>query len=249
MIFYFSGTGNSQYVAKKIAEQTDDKLIQISENSMKESMTYSILENERVGFVFPVYWYGMPTIEEKYIERLVLDGYSNQYVYAVTTYGLSAGNTLEDLSKLLNKKNISLKGKFGVKMVDNYVVGYDLVDEEKQKTILDEAEIEISGIITMITDRANEEQIQKGLLGWVTSIAHNFYKNTNHTKKFYVTESCNGCGLCAKDCPCNVITIVEQKPKWEANCTHCLKCINKCPKVAIQYGKATRKRRRYYNQR
>jgi ferredoxin/flavodoxin len=247
MIFYFSGTGNSLYVAKKIAEQMQDEVVQISENSMKENMTYSILENERVGFVFPVYWYGIPTIVEKYIENLILEGYNNQYVYTVATYGLSAGNTVEDLSKLLNKKKLILSGKFGVKMVDNYVVGYNLVDEAKQKEILEAADIEINKISDIIKDRGNKEYIKKGLISWTTPIVHSFYKKANHTKKFYTTHSCNGCGLCAKNCPCNVITIEEQKPKWDGDCTHCLKCINQCPKSAIQYGKGTRKRRRYYN--
>lgn len=247
MIFYFSGTGNSFYVAKKIAEQTDDKIVQISKDCMKESTTYSILKNERVGFVFPVYWYGIPTIVEKYIENLMLEGYNKQYVYAVATYGISAGNTVEDLSKLLKKKNITLSGKFGVKMVDNYVVGYNLVDENKQEEILREAEIEINKISDIIKDRGNKEHIKKGLISWTTPIVHSFYKKANHTKKFYATDSCNGCGLCAKDCPCNVITIVNQQPNWHGDCTHCLKCINKCPKTAIQYGKGTLKRRRYYN--
>jgi len=101
----------------------------------------------------------------------------------------------------------------------------------------------------MIINREDREIIRKGKLRWASPLAHSFYKNTNHTKKFYTTSNCNGCGLCAKDCPCNVISMVDQKPRWEANCTHCLKCINKCPRTAIQYGKGTLKRRRYYNNR
>ena len=57
--------------------------------------------------------------------------------------------------------------------------------------------------------------------------------------------SCNGCGLCMRNCPAHAITLRDGKPIWAAQCFQCLRCINECPQQAIQYGKSTAGRRRY----
>ena len=51
MIFFFSGTGNSKWVATKIAQSLDDRLIDISDRRSLDS-EYSPCENEKIGFIF-----------------------------------------------------------------------------------------------------------------------------------------------------------------------------------------------------
>lgn len=245
MIFYFSGTGNSKHIADKIANSTGDRQVYISESIIKENETYEIGENERIGFIFPVYWYSMPTIVEKFIEQMKLSGYQKQYVYAISTYGIAAGNVMDRLTLILNNKKVQLNGIFGVKMVDNYVVGYNIAGVDEQRTILNNAEVEINKMISIIEHRDNMEYIKKGSLAFVTPITGYAYRKTNHTKKFFVTQECNGCKQCERSCPCNAIHMVDGKPVWAGECTFCLKCIHGCKQSAIQYGKFTYKRDRY----
>ena len=170
MIFYFSGTGNSKHIADKIANSTGERIVSICERAIEKNEMYEVGEDERIGFVFPVYWYSMPTIVEKFINQLNLWGYEKQYVYAVTTYGIAAGNVMDRLTKILKQKQVKLSGVFGVKMVDNYVVGYDIVDINKQRIILNNAELEIDKIISMIKRRANAQYIKKGVIAFVTQL-------------------------------------------------------------------------------
>lgn len=174
-----------------------------------------------------------------------LSGYQKQYVYAITTYGIAAGNVMDRLTLILNNKKVQLNGIFGVKMVDNYVVGYNIVNIDKQRIILDNAEVEIDKIISIIERRDNMEYIKKGVLAFVTPFTGYAYRKTNHTKKFFVTQKCNGCKQCERSCPCNAIHMVDGKPVWAGECTFCLKCIHGCKQSAIQYGKFTDKRDRY----
>ena len=53
------------------------------------------------------------------------------------------------------------------------------------------------------------------------------------------------CGICAKVCPLNNITMVDGKPVWGNDCIHWSACINRCPKLAIEYGKKTQGKNRY----
>jgi ferredoxin len=187
----------------------------------------------------------MPTIVEKFIRQIKLSGYQQQYVYVIVTYGIAAGNVTDRFIKTLKEKQLHLNGSFGVKMVDNYVVGYNVMNADKQRDILDNAEAEIDKIISMLERRENIEYMKKGKIAFVTPLTAYAYRNAKHTKKFFATQACNGCEQCVKGCPCNVIHMESGKPVWEGNCTFCLKCIHGCRQSAIQYGKFTQKRDRY----
>ena len=52
-------------------------------------------------------------------------------------------------------------------------------------------------------------------------------------KDFYASDKCIGCGKCEKLCPLNNIKMVDKKPTWNHNCTHCMACIGNCPVEAI----------------
>ena len=90
--------------------------------------------------------------------------------------------------------------------------------------------------------------IKKGSLAGIKSslVCNVFNKYATKTDDFFVTEKCVSCGNCVSVCPLGSISLVEGKPKWEGHCTKCLACINRCPEEAIQSGKATAGRGRYY---
>lgn len=245
LIFYFSGTGNSKHIAEKISNQTGERLVYMSEDIIAKKDIYEIKKDEKIGFIFPVYWYCVPTIVKKFINQMTLSGYQNQYVYTIATYGIAAGHVMHRLTKLLNNKQLQLSGIYGVKMVDNYVVGYNVVNTDKQKEILNSSELEIDKIISMVNRQENIEYIKKGMIAFITPLTGYAYRKTKHTKKFFSTLACNGCSQCERACPCNVIHMENGKPKWTGNCTFCLKCIHGCKQSAIQYGRFTGKRDRY----
>lgn len=53
-----------------------------------------------------------------------------------------------------------------------------------------------------------------------------------------VQNSCNGCGLCAQNCPSGNIIMAGGRPKFAYKCQMCLKCIYKCPLKALTPGMA-----------
>lgn len=74
MIFYFSGTGNSQYVAEQLAERLGDKLVSIAQCVDEGTYTFNVTRDERVGIVCPTYYFGLPGIVEQFLSRLELKG-------------------------------------------------------------------------------------------------------------------------------------------------------------------------------
>lgn len=249
MIFYFSGTGNSLYIAKNIAKQNNENLISIAAviNEDKEHHEFKLKDNEVIGFVYPVYAWAPPKKVLDFIKKLKLIGYKNNYIFTVATCGANIGNTVEVIDKVLKKKYLHLNSGFSVVMPNNYIISGNVDTKEVENKKLSEAEqvlVNINNIIEHKTD--NVYQVKKGLLPSImTSIVNPlFNKNALNTKSFHVNEKCNGCCLCEKICNSRTIK-VNGKPMWGNNCTQCLACIHLCPVSAIQHGKNTIKKGRY----
>lgn len=66
IIFYFSGTGNSLQLAKDIAKEIGDCEVL----NLAQYDTSSRVTAERVGIVFPVYFWGIPLAVADFIGKL-----------------------------------------------------------------------------------------------------------------------------------------------------------------------------------
>ncbi len=249
MIFCFSGTGNSLHVAQKIAGELDDKVISISESLNKGEHTFTLADDERVGFVLPVYFYGLPTIVLDFISRLELHNYKDNYTYGIGTCGGDSGNMYPMLKNKLSGHGIHLDAAFDIVMPDCYILIFNLLPAEgKIPRILDVAETRITEVIDNIHCR-KRIPVKSSIGKWFkTALSYPVYKYGRSTRPFHSTTNCNGCGLCARRCPCLMIEMEDNTPEWkEGKCTQCLACLHRCPQRAIEYGRKTQKRGRYFN--
>ncbi len=80
MIFYFTGTGNSRWVAEALGTAFDEPLVSIADalNEGKDENVYPLREREKVFFVFPVHSWGPAVLVSRFISRLILSGYKGQ---------------------------------------------------------------------------------------------------------------------------------------------------------------------------
>jgi NAD-dependent dihydropyrimidine dehydrogenase PreA subunit/flavodoxin len=251
MVFYFSGTGNSLYVAKNIAINQGEELISISKE-MKQNKgfyEYDLKLGEKIIFVYPIYAWSSPAPVVEFISKLKLSNYRNNYLTAVVTCGENIGNNMNILNKELNGKGLKLNSGFSITMPNNYII-LGKADED------DIAELKISKALEMLGDVNNlisnkvkdVLKIEKGPMPKImTAIANPiFNKMAINTKKFHVTDACIGCKLCEQVCNTKCIK-VDKVPEWGNNCCQCLACISYCPKEAIQYGKWTIGKKKYRN--
>jgi len=252
MIFHFSATGNSLWVAKQLGEKLNEPLVSINEVLRSETpvFEYSLSPNERIGFVFPIHSWGPPTLLLRFIKRLKLNGYKEPQVFSVCTCGDDAGCTRELLSEILNKKGLNLTSCHTVQMPNTYILfpffDVDSLEVEKEKLL--KANDTIEKIIKEIVEKnGNKSLYIKGFASKIKSrIIYPFFsKYTYGASKFYATENCTHCGLCEKCCPNRNIVMKERNPVWLQQCVQCLACIHRCPARAIEYGKITLKKGRY----
>lgn len=252
MIFYFSATGNSKYAAERIAAAGEDHLISLRDAVRSRSYRYDVSREERIGFVFPVYFWGLPSILRFFVQKLELTGYRGQYIYAVLTCGSSTGGAGDQLAELLKEKGLTLSAQFGIPMVDNYVPMFKVAGPEEIETRLDAAEAYIDDAARVIRAKgAGDYNRSRGAApGVMTGALYPLYAHGRSTKPFVVTDHCIGCGLCQEICPCGAILISGGKPAWiKSQCVRCLGCLHRCPAQAIHWKAPSEDRGRYYNPR
>ena len=251
MIFYFSGTGNSLDVAQQMAGYCNDSIVSIADEmkNNKDIYEYSLVENEAVGFVYPVYAWAPPTIVTDFISKLSISIADEPYIYSIATCGENIGNTMDVLNKALVKNSFHLDSGFSIIMPNNYILMWDVDSKEEASKRLENSKERILSLSKVILNRESKVfQIEKGPVPFIFTGVINplFNKFAMETKNFYAEDTCTGCGLCEEICPTKNI-IVSGKPAWGSVCTQCLACIHRCPEKAIQYGKKTKARGRYVN--
>ena len=243
MVLYFSGTGNSRYVAKKIAEISDDEIVSIGQK-IKEHDYSSVKSEKPFVFVGPVYAGRLPRIMDDYIRKTTFIG--EKKVYFIGTCAATPWVTVQYVEKLCSEKNFSLLGFQSVVMPQGYLAGGGTQPKAVNDKVLAEAEPKIAAIAKTILDKQilPKEQPGKAIMSKVLNPI--MYSMMISAKGFRVTEKCNGCGKCEQRCPLNNVKLVDGKPVWGKDCTHCMACISGCPREAVEYGKKTVGKPRYY---
>lgn len=261
MIFYFSGTGNTKWVAQQLAIATGDSLYFIPDELKKDTLHYELKEDERLGFCFPTHGWQPPHIVREFIRRAVFQHSApasddqlqpSTYCYAVTTCGDNMGEAMTILNKELAQHGLEAETQFSVIMPESYVcLPFMHTDsDERVAEKMENARRQLTHICRIIKDRKRGIiELERGATPRLYSYVIGGYFNRKMItdKKFTVdADVCTRCGRCTTVCP--VGNINGTPPVWQHNnqCTMCLACYHYCPVHAINYGNITRRRGQYF---
>lgn len=260
MIYYFSGTGNSRFVAEQLAELTGDKIQSIAslfpavrkEKEETGKATPTAAKTDILGFVFPVYAWGMPRIVEQFINNLQIGNKHPAYIYMVCTCGDDIGRTDRLFAGHLKKQTgLQTDAMWSVQMPNTYTAlpGFDTDSPETVREKITAAQKRIPRIATSINNR--ERGITDVVPGKMPScktyiLRPLFNKFLTGDRHFRVSPSCTHCRKCLQACPVGNICFGENDtPKWNGRCADCLGCYHVCPVHAITFGPFTKHKGQY----
>jgi len=232
-IYYFSGTGNSLWSAKKISRIIGEpcELYNIALEAEKDEI---IIDAEAAIIVYPSYAYGLPMIVRRFAKKAV---FRTPYLAAFVTYGSDPGGTQAELSRILKKKNIGSLYFGKIPAVENYIPVFGPPNDKKiaERSAMQEKETEKAArhVIERQTNKVYPFRPLSSFISFLFSLGVKIFF------KFYkVSDKCNGCGICEKVCPVAAIEIKEKRPIFSGKCENCSACINICPLRTIQFGRA-----------
>ena len=247
MIFYFSGVGNSAWVASQLAEKLGDKFVSILDCPHP---TIHIAEDEPIGFVFPIYSWAPPKIMLDFIDNLQFNT-TPSYIYFVCTCGADTGKTPELFATHIQNRGWKCQAGYSISMPNTYVAfpGFGIDKESVAQQKISQAQERINIITLQIQSRIQMQHFDcnEGALAHFKTYTINplFNQHMLSAKPFYTTDACIGCKKCENTCPVHNIHIENGKPSWGENCTQCTACFHACPQNAIQYGRFTKGKKQY----
>lgn len=246
MVFYFSGTGNSLYIARRLAKDTNEQLVSIAECMLHNQYEFTLKDDEKIGYVYPVIACAPPDIVTDFMRKVRFHGYTDQYIYSV----LNCAGTPEYTSRIMKetgeKSGYPVCGFYEVLMPGNYITKKQHLPEEKVQQYLKECDAKIDAIECSI--RKKERNYKKEKHSYLLSYGLHKLAVLEKTEKFIFGDECVKCGKCADICSMCAISLKDGcYIRDEKRCAFCLACVNVCPTRALQVGKKTQGNPQYLN--
>lgn len=228
-IYCFSGTGNAMFVSQYLAARIGGADI-VSVRCEPED--YPADTQERVGFVFPQYFGGIPGRMQTFIRRLRIN--PNAYVFAVACCGYDHVYALYEFGQLMERKHIS-PAYYGVchtvatcGAVLPTVPQNPLTQRRITASIaaVGDAVAAFAGNWLPIPSRMRKKRYAE----W-QRLRETYFDAPE--KRLSVADGCTGCGACEKLCHQAAIRMEAGKPVFLPVCNLCLGCVSLCPERAI----------------
>jgi flavodoxin/NAD-dependent dihydropyrimidine dehydrogenase PreA subunit len=244
MIVFYSGTGNSRYCARFLEERLGDGIIDAF-HFIQDGVAAELCSLRPWVFVSPTYGWRQPRIFEDFLRAGSFGG--SREAYFVMTCGDEIGNAGVKLEALCREKGFVYRGVLQVRMPENYVAMFPVPDRAESADIIAAARPVLESGAEDILRGSPFPPPSVGLVDKLKTALVNpiFYAVCVKARRFYATDACVGCGKCQRECPLRNIRLVDGRPVWGENCTHCMRCICLCPGEAIEYGKISLGKPRY----
>jgi formate hydrogenlyase subunit 6/NADH:ubiquinone oxidoreductase subunit I len=244
ILYAYTGTGNSLWIARQLALELKEATVEFIPYSTGDFRA----DADRVGIIFPVHIWGLPSHVVQFIHHLQVN--SETYFFALAVNAGQPAATLLQLQKLMSTRKGSLAMGYSIVMPSNYTPWGGPGPIDTQQRLFKEAQEKVKAIAGLIL-RGERKSVDKGpfwqniVFSWIYKMS--FRSVHKMDKKFWVDDKCNSCGICLKVCPAGNIEMINQKPSWLHRCEQCLACLQWCPQEAIQYGEKTVKYSRYHH--
>jgi len=243
MIYYFTGTGNSLWCARTIADALGEKVENLAPYQDKQLAC----SDEVVGFVLPTYMGDVPWLVKKILIAAKLPKASYTFV-VMTSNGGASGSAFANMDVALVSAGGSLDAAFDLQMPGICV----LCSPEDNAARLSAAPAKVAEICEALKRRTRNyasagTPAGAGFVEGTYFYGEHSLKRLTLMKNFEVTADCNGCGTCARICPTGNIRIENGRAVHGTNCAACYACLHWCPKHATLVKVPTIKHRFQYH--
>ena len=222
---YFTATGNSLYVAKRIGGE----LLSISQ-LMKQANI--VIEDEAVGIVCPVYCGEMPKMVRQFLKQAKI---STGYFFFIYTYGMQDTVARPNAAAAAQKAGMQLNYSASIRMVDNFLPGFEMqnqIETAGEKNIEGQIEQVCRAIAARETNEVGLPLKKRMEMTLVHNTMGKMVLSDKAARNYIVSEDCIRCGICVKVCPADNISVSDHV-NFGDHCEVCFACVHNCPHKAI----------------
>jgi Pyruvate/2-oxoacid:ferredoxin oxidoreductase delta subunit len=250
LLIYYSGTGNSKRVSEWIAESAAEagmKTHVTSYDNFKAESIKGFTGRTMVGFFSATHGFNLPHSMLKFLARfnslkgsdvfigntragmklskLFLPGLSGIALYLPALILFLKGYRIRSLYPVDLPSNwISLHPGLKKKVIDSMFDHYRSLTRRYTGKVLSGRRVFLKAFALLPLD----------LLVIPLAIGYYFFGRYILAKTFITNDRCDNCGICISQCTTHSIILAGNRPFWKLTCESCMKCMNYCPKRAIE---------------
>jgi ferredoxin len=250
IVYYFSGTGNSENVAYWLTNVAKENGMNTHTVNIGRTNRLAIEKPDPeaiIAFISPIHGFNYPPAMLHFIMRFPKGG--NTVLLMNTRAGMLIGKWITPgltgvafyLSAFILKlKGYSMKSMFPVDLPSNWISVHPGLNERTVKYLHERNQEKVYRFAQKVFSGGRDfrgvyEIVQDTLIAPI-SLGYYFMGRFMFAKTFFASADCNGCDLCIKACPVKAIRKVDGRPFWTFNCESCMHCMSNCPKKAIETG-------------
>lgn len=234
LVLYFSGTGNSKYIAESFSQTMGALCYSIEEEvDFKEKLA----EAQTVAVCYPIYGSCVPRIMRDFIVENCL-AFEGKNLIIFSTQLMFSGDGARVFTDLLEGVSVNIRYAEHFNMPNN-ICNFFLFPIANQKKILRYVEKAEEKLRRSCHDIKNGVVRKRGFssfsryLGFYTQRAHFASLEKKAENDVRIALECNRCGKCVKICPMKNLALIDNKIEQKGQCTLCYRCVNQCPQKAI----------------
>ena len=238
-IIFFSGTGNTKYIAKLFKEKFKFENINTD--------LIDIQKEDKLNKTYDFYVFGGP-IHAEMIPKILVDwinkNIENENKKCIIYHTLAGDRHSESriyLAKILNKKGLDVVINTSIQMPNNYYHKFFKRDSDEEiKRVLSLAPSKVDKIVKDFLNE-NRSDINYKKSTFATKMVYDVflvYAKKYAKRNFSLDKNkCIDCKICEHECPTKNITIENKNIEFYNKCIGCEKCIHRCPTNAILFNK------------
>lgn len=241
LIFYFTATGNSLYVARELAGESG-QLLSIPQIIKGEQLDF---EADEIGFVFPDYAASAPLMVREFVSKA---HFKAQYIFSVITFGNFAANVADWWDDFCKEKGLQNHYINTLLMVDNYLPVFDMNEQMKIDKKISENLTQIVNDIASHREYVSHVDADDRMKEWLKRLQESHFPMEAERLLRLNTETCIACGTCAAVCPHGNFRMTDTYAEFSGSCEYCLACVHACPQKALTLERERNPQARFRNE-
>ena len=245
LTLYFSGTGNTKYVAELFSRKMDAKCFSIEVDA---DFSAEIKEHDTTAFCYPIYNSRVPRIMRAFVYEHMADLIGKKVVILVTQQRFSGDGArvftdlfAEGTIEVIYAEHFNLQQNMG-----NIPVWSALFKptEKTNRRYIKKTEAKLNKVCNNIKNGIIKKRgfsKTSKILGYIqgkpwqadTSEEAPTRLEKKLAEGVRIHEKCTACNLCISICPMKNLENGGGTIKHRNDCTLCYRCVNLCPQKAI----------------
>ena len=233
IMFYFSATGNSKYVAELFCRNMGAKCYSIEDDVDFASLIGS---SDVVGFCYPVYGSRVPRLMREFAAQHMMSLEDKRLIVFCTQMG-GSGDGARAFTDAFPRGFTQVIYAEHFLMPNNIcnLFFMPLAGKKATQWYLRKTHAKIDKVCEDIKSGRIKKRGFNPFSRALGLIQGSFFPGIEKRagSKVWINDDCNRCGLCLSICPMNNFDNGSHGIVAKGNCMICYRCINKCPKKAI----------------